>query len=536
MSTPYSAGDELPISLVMHTVYCPRRAWIESNGEKTDTSQMQEGQSAHKRVDDPKTSRGTQQRAVTISSTRLGLTGRCDAIDPQEDGSTRIIEYKATPVRRNASVTPAHRVQLALQKICLEEAGETVSECAVHFTNHNKTVPVDISDEDIRTAEEYVYTTRALIDNPTAPQPLEDSPRCSWCSHISVCLPDESHGKANITRVVASNPDSQVAHLTTQGSRATVQQGRLIVQHLGETISSVPLERVHSLVVHGNIDVSSALLRELMWRNCTIIWCSSTGRVYGWSQPGTGPNGLARVQQHVLSAQGHLPIAAAMIASKISNQATLLRRNGHAADACRTMRDIQKHTPQATSIPELLGLEGEAASLYFGNFVTMLKEDVLTELGWTWAGRQGRGANDPINILLNYAYGMLSSECIRGILTCGLDPHAGFLHSSSRNKPALALDLMEEFRAVIADSVVVSLINRKQVKTAHFTAVGGSYRLTPEGRKTVIAAFEKRMATEITHPTYGYSVTWRRAIEVQARMLLGVINGTTREYTGVTVR
>ena len=97
----------------MHTVYCPRRAWIESNGEKTDTSQMQEGQSAHKRVDDPKTSRGTQQRAVTISSTRLGLTGRCDAIEPQEDGSTRIIEYKATPVRRNASVTPAHRVQLA---------------------------------------------------------------------------------------------------------------------------------------------------------------------------------------------------------------------------------------------------------------------------------------------------------------------------------------------------------------------------------------------------------------------------------------
>ena len=95
---------------------------------------------------------------------------------------------------------------------------------------------------------------------------------------------------------------------------------------------------------------------------------------------------------------------------------------------------------------------------------------------------------------------MLSSECIRGILTCGLDPRR-VPHSSSRNKPALALDLMEEFRAVIADSVVVSLISRKQVKAAHFTAVGGSYRLTPEGRKTVIAAFEKLiMATEL--PTH----------------------------------
>lgn len=188
MSTPYSAGDELPISLVMHTVYCPRRAWIESNGEKTDTSQMQEGQSAHKRVDDPKTSRGTQQRAVTISSTRLGLTGRCDAIEPQEDGSTRIIEYKATPVRRNASVTPAHRVQLALQKICLEEAGETVSECAVHFTNHNKTVPVDISDEDIRTAEEYVRTpehssTTRQHRNPSKTHPAVAGAPTSPCAY-----------------------------------------------------------------------------------------------------------------------------------------------------------------------------------------------------------------------------------------------------------------------------------------------------------------------------------------------------------------
>ena len=536
MSTPYSAGDEIPISLVMHTVYCPRRAWLESNGEKTDTLQMQEGHSAHKHVDDPATSRSTQQRAVTISSMRLGLTGRCDAIQPQDDGTLQLIEYKATPIRRTASVTPAHRVQLALQKICLEEAGKTVTECAVHFTNHNKTVPVEISDDDLHAAEEYVRKTRDLIDNPTAPQPLEDSPKCSWCSHISVCLPDESLGKENVSHVVASNPDSQVAHLTLQGSRATVKRGRLIVQHQNETVSNVPLERVHSLVVHGNIDVSSALLRELMWRDCTIIWCSSTGRVYGWSQPGTGPNGLVRVQQHVLSAQGSLPIASAMIASKISNQATLLRRNGNAAEACKLMRNLQKHVPEAGSIPELFGLEGEAAALYFSRFATMLKEEVLDDLGWKWSGRRGRGANDPINILLNYAYGLLSSECIRAILTCGLDPHAGFLHSSSRNKPALALDLMEEFRAVIADSVVLSIINRRQVKASTFTTVGGSYRLSPEGRKAVIAAFEKRMATEIIHPIYGYSVTWRRAIEVQARMLLGVINGTTPGYAGVTVR
>lgn len=166
----------------------------------------------------------------------------------------------------------------------------------------------------------------------------------------------------------------------------------------------------------------------------------------------------------------------------------------------------------------------------------MLNGDVLETLGWEWQGRVGRGANDPINILLNYAYGLLTSECIRAILTCGLDPHAGFLHISNRNKPALALDLMEEFRAIIADSVVVSLINRKQVDSASFSTAGGSLRLSPVGRKTIIKAFEHRINTEFRHPIFGYSVSWRRTIEIQARMILGVLNGSHSAYTGVKVR
>lgn len=137
---------------------------------------------------------------------------------------------------------------------------------------------------------------------------------------------------------------------------------------------------------------------------------------------------------------------------------------------------------------------------------------------------------------MNYAYGLLSSECIRAILTCGLDPHAGFLHSSNRNKPALALDLMEEFRAVVADSVVLTLVNRKQISAGSFLSAGDSLRLSPAGRSAIIKAFERRINAEFRHPVFGYSVTWRRAIEIQARMILGVLNGSHPNYVGVKVR
>ncbi|WP_027013653.1 CRISPR-associated endonuclease Cas4/Cas1 [Corynebacterium freiburgense] len=528
--------DVIPISLVVHTVFCPRRAWLETNGEQTDTAQMQHGHSAHKNVDRVSTSRKHQQRSVPVSSPSLGLVGRCDAIEEMSNGELRVVEYKATPIKRTPKVTEANRMQLVLQGICLTEEGRKVTEYAVHFTDHHKTVSVDIDDDDRQRALEFLRRTRKIVESSVAPPPLIDSPLCNLCSHISVCLPDEHHGKVLERRVLASNPDSQIAHITTQGARASVQRGRLRVVKGDEVIGDVPMERIQGVVVHGNIDLSSALIRELLWRNSTVVWCSSSGRVYGWSKPAYGPNGLARLKQHVMSDRGNLLIASEMISCKIANQATLLRRNGHDSETVETLRKLQKDVLEIASQQELFGLEGEAASLYFSSFSSMLREKSLQELDWQWIGRHGRGANDHINILLNYTYALLVSECIRAILSCGLDPHAGFLHSSNRNKPALALDLMEEFRAPIADSVVITLINRHQLSKRSFSRIGNVLRLSEDGRKAVISAFEKRINTEFRHPVFEYSVTWRRAIEVQARLVLGVIDGTQKVYRGVKIR
>ncbi|MDK8894871.1 CRISPR-associated endonuclease Cas1 [Corynebacterium sp. MSK006] len=527
----------LPISLVAHTVFCPRRAWLEAAGERSDHVQIQAGKQAHRRVDSPSESRPDGLRSMNIHSDAHGLVGRTDVVTVT-GGGVEVTEYKATPTRKTPTVTDAMVVQLALQGLCLTEDGQRVDGHRVYFPDSNKSVSVDIGAEEIANALSYVRQTRKICNSVQAPEPLEDDPRCTACSHAGVCLPDERRLHTVRRRIRVADPDGQVLHVATPGARLSTRQGRVLISVRGERQATVPLERVNGLVLHGNVDVSSALLRNLMWQRITVVWCSSSGRVYGWNQPGDGPNGAARVQQHVASAHGRVDLAREFIAGKIAGQATLLRRNADPSQpaAVASMRELQRIAAASTSRQEIFGVEGSAAALYFGHFATMLRG---THRGWftkRWPGRSGRGATDPLNSALNYTYALLTAEAVKALIACGLDPHAGFLHSSSRNKPALALDLMEEFRAVIADSCVISCINRGALTPSSFSEVTGTPRLTPEGRKALIRVFENRMNTEFTHPTFGYRVSWRRALEVQARLVLGCLDGTQEHYVAVKTR
>lgn len=532
-------SDTLPLSLVAHTVFCPRRTWLEAAGEHSDRVQIQAGLSAHRRVDDPTESRPGTWRSMAVHSEKYGLTGRTDTVSSEGAEGVRVTEFKATPVRKEPRVTEATVVQLALQGLCLTEMGHPVSGYSVYFTDHHKTIDVELDDEDIATALRYVEETRRICSSATAPPPLEDDIRCTRCSHAGVCLPDERKLETVHRRILVADPDGQVLHLSTPGSRASLRKGRIVVRKDGESLGDVPVERVQGVTVHGNVDLSGALLRELLWRDITVVWCSSAGRVYGWSQPADGPNGAARVRQHVASSEGRLDIARKFIAGKIAGQATFLRRNlpeDSDGRAVARLRALQREAEKCTSTSSLFGVEGEAAGTYFASFPSLLRGSGAEFFTAGWEGRHGRGATDPLNAALNYSYALLTAEVIKALVACGLDPHAGFLHSSGRNKPALALDLMEEFRAPVADSSVVTCVNRGMLTQKSFSSVTGVPRLTPVGRKSLIGAFEQRMATQITHPIFGYKASWRRVLEIQARLVLGCLDGTQERYKAVRTR
>lgn len=534
-----TSTENIPISLLVHMVFCPRRAWLEAQGEQADSFAMTAGSVAHTRVDDPAESRPGTERAMLVHSDELGLTGRCDVVHSEPNGTLTIQEYKSTPVRRKPQIRESQRIQVLAEVMCLESMGYTVTGAEVHFINHHKSIPLPLSPAGREECLEWIRRTREMVRGSRAPEPLLDDPRCASCSHATICLPDEHHhtNGSPTRRISASDPEGEIVHVMTPGARAFMKERQVVIAKNGETLASCPIERISGMVVHGNVDLSSALVRELLWRRLSIVWCSGRGRVVGWATSARLPNGQARIHQQAMSEYGCLPLAQAMIKAKISNQATLLRRNGGGTSATTSqLRALGRQTTQVSSLPDLFALEGRAAQIYFTDFPSMLKGTEAEEFLEAWPGRHGRGATDPLNAALNFCYGLLLADCIRGLTACGLDPHGGFLHSPSRNKPALALDLMEEFRAPIADSVVITCINNRSLTPGMFSRTLGDTRLKAAGRNALTTAYEHKATTEIAHLIFGYTTSWRRAIEVQARILLGVIDGTRSEYKGMTIR
>lgn len=521
--------DPLTIGLVAHHVFCPRRAWLEAVGERTDTEQMAVGLADHARVDDAQTARHDTVRALPVFSEDLNLSGRVDEL-VRRDGGWAVREYKSTPMRREASVTPAMRVQVALQVLCLVEMGWPVVGAEVYFRTHNVTTGVELNDAALDAALAELRATVATLASKSAPPPLEDDPRCRGCSHVEVCLPDERDLKPVRRRVRVSDPDSQVVYLNQPGAYAHVKKGRLLVDLRGDRVGDVPLERVQGLQVLTNVDLSSGLLKELLWRDIPVVWTTSRGRAVGFARSTRSPNGGPRVQSRAVSLVVAGTIAKEMIRAKIANQATLIRRTLSSAERVAPLRRIQHKIQWCQNRREIFSWEGMAARLYFEMWHDALPEE------WMWPGRRTRGATDPVNAALNMAYSLLTSDAVRALLLAGLDPHAGVLHSSSRNKPALALDLVEEFRAPVADSVVLACFRRRRLTQESFAGFQGNHQMTREGRGALVRAYEGRMLEQIRHHTFGYSVTWRRALEVQARLLLGVFDGTQPGYKGIVTR
>lgn len=220
--------------------------------------------------------------------------------------------------------------------------------------------------------------------------------------------------------------------------------------------------------------------------------------------------------------QGGSGLAQHMIAGKIANCRTLLRRNAR-TDVTTTvarLKQLSGDARECSNFATLLGIEGTAARLYFAEFPKMLS-GACAEFAaqFSAAGRNRRPPPDPLNALLSFCYSMLTKDLVAVTLSVGLDPYLGVFHRSRYSRPALALDLAEEFRPLIADSVVVSVLNNGEIGPRDFIRRGGAVALTSDGRKAVLKAYERRLDTKVRHPVFGYQISYRRVLDVQARLL-----------------
>ena len=183
----------------------------------------------------------------------------------------------------------------------------------------------------------------------------------------------------------------------------------------------------------------------------------------------------------------------------------------------------------------LRGWEGQAARLYFSQFQKLLRASARGA-GFDFTLRNRRPPRDPVNAALSFAYALLVREVTQTLTRVGLDPLLGFLHAPRHGKPALALDLMEEFRPILADSAVLTALNNGALRPEHFISRGPACNLNKKGRRQLILGWERRLDQLVTHPVFGYRVSYRRVIEVQARLLSRYILGELDVYPGFEVR
>ena len=270
-----------------------------------------------------------------------------------------------------------------------------------------------------------------------------------------------------------------------------------------------------------------------------MTWASGGGWVLGHTVDTGAKNVDLRTAQYRASFDDRqcLALSRGLVAAKIRNSRTLLRRNWKAeqADADKTevlvqLKRLAKRAEHAHDVNTLLGLEGEGAALYFRRFDRMLALDQAGLPAFRFDRRSRRPPEDPVNALLSFAYALLTRTWLTTLSAVGFDPYRGFYHRPRHGRPALALDLMEPFRPILADSVVLQAVNNGEVTGDGFFGRGAGCAMTAATRKALIAAYERRLEQETTHPTFGYRVTMRRLIEVQARLLGRYLEGELPGY------
>ena len=308
---------------------------------------------------------------------------------------------------------------------------------------------------------------------------------------------------------------------------------------------AVPLHHLHAIAMLGRGSISTSVLERCAEAGISVTFLSNSGKLMARVDAPTAGNVLLRRSQFRLADDEAraLAISRSFVAGKLNNCRSLLlhasRDNAETTDRRAQLRAAALRVRQAimgvsvaATRDELRGQEGIGARVYFGAFSLLLRQD-----GMRMAGRNRRPPRDPINAMLSFVYALLLNDCISALTTAGLDPAVGFLHSDRPGRPGLALDLMEEFRPLLADRTVLAIVNRRQITPSDFVlSDGGSVMLTSDARRTVIGAYHERCGQEVMHPLLGESALLSEFPFVQARLLARHIRGDLAAYPPCVLR
>ena len=563
LPAPPVTGDNplVPARMVNEFVYCPRLAYLMwGQAEWAETGDTVDGRRVHTQVDRPNKPLPDPEaldadddkvvsRSLTLSSEKLGVIAKID-IAEAEDGVVTPVDYKRgkRPHVAQGAYEP-ERIQVCLQAMLLEEHGYRVEEGTIWYAESRERVRIVLNDELRLSAKEAVSRLRSVVAHGHIPPPLRDSPKCPRCALVSICLPDEMRalgGSHLAPRPIAIGTDEALP-LIVQSQRARINKEgetlKIADEERGDT--KVALNDVSDVALFGNVSITTPALAALMDREIPVAFHSHGGWFRGIAHGVGHRNVEVRTAQYRRSFDANycLGFARNLVAAKIVNQRTIMRRNWRGDRESRKavldrLNVARRSTTRAISASALLGLEGDSAATYFRAFAGLLappgaeksSDDVDTLAPFRFDVRNRRPPTDPVNAMLSLAYAMLTRHLTVALATVGLDPYRGFFHASRYGKPALALDIMEPFRPIIADSVVLSVVNTGEISAGDFVSAPTGTALTSAGRRRFVGAFERRLSQETTHPLFGYRLSMRRLLLLQARLLCRHLLGELPNY------
>jgi len=529
-------------------------------------------------------------RSVQMGSERLGVVAKMDLVESKagaEDLLTALevcpVDYKAGAPKEGEEANElwdTDKMQLGLQALILRDNGYTCNEGVIYYRATKQRVRLPITPELENWILQNIAEAKRIITGPI-PAPLIHSPKCVRCSLAPVCLPDETRMLAQTPleddvrvaekpgaesskdsqrpagepprRLIAARDDTRALYLNTQGYRVGCKDEVLVVKEKDRVVEEVRMRDISHVALFGNVQISTQAIQSLCEQEVPVTYFSMGGWFYGITRGHAMKNVFLRMEQFRLARDETtcLSLARQFVHGKIRNHRTLLMRN-HLEPPEAIIGKLKRASEDAlaaASIEMLLGIEGAAASQYFQQFSGMVKvEDDLPGLempgndtkqlafNFNFTNRNRRPPTDPVNAMLSLAYSMLAKDCTLAALAVGFDPYLGFYHQPRFGRPALGLDLMEEFRPLIAESTVLSCINNRVVTEKDFVRAGQAVNLTAPGRKRFFQTYEQRMSSLITHPLFDYKVSYRRALELQARLLAKSLTAEILEYIPLMTR
>lgn len=483
------------------------------------------------------------------------------------------------------------KIQLGLQVLLLRDNGYQCPEGIIYYRGTRQRVRLEVTSELEAWILERIAAARFATTGPIPP-PLVDSPKCPRCSLVGICLPDETrlltegpaypededlpfteqaafpfdrdfpapllpaisfsqdfalkNGRMPVIRparrLIAASDEKRPLYLNTPGLYVGRSSEILHVKDKKETVLKVRIKDLHHVALFGSIGISTPAIQTLCEKDIPVTYFSMGGWFYGLTRGHSLKNVFTRIAQFRQADDPvfSLNLARNLVHGKIRNQRTLLMRNHLEAShtALQKLKYAARNCFEAENFEELLGIEGAAALTYFQNFSGMIKNgrdpDATngdqTTFTFDFTRRNRRPPKDAVNALLSLGYSLLARDCTLAAYAVGFDPYIGFYHQPRFGRPALALDLMEEFRPIIADSVTLTILNNRILSEKDFVTAGDAVNLTPAGRKIYFEYYEKRLNATITHPVFDYKVSYRRAIELQFRLLARSLTGEIEAY------